>query len=157
MRASRRIWLSISMALGIATFASHGFAQSQKQMGERLIQQQEQRAKVNCKSLHPAAHRFVAEHVRPLASGPKVGGSAIAEEALSLAEQTHACYGIEPIARHTGVPFESDFGELSEVLRQAHRYLVNKDAAMADFELKQLQKRLDELRTGTGRRYPVRT
>ena len=146
------------MALGVATLAGHSLAQSQKQMGERLIQEQERRAKVNCKALHPVAHKFVAEHVRSLASGPRVGGSsASANEALSLAEQTHACYGIEPIARHTGIPFESDFGELSEVLRQAHRYLANKDPSMADFELKQLQKRLEELRTGTGRRYPVRT
>jgi hypothetical protein len=137
-----------------------------KQEGERLLRDQEQRLGISCKSLHQKAHAFVESHVAPLASRSTVAAPMeqrfieMTQEARVLADQTHKCYGLQPIAIHSRLSFPPDFGELHEVLRRALE-LVNSfqsgepEAAKA-FRLKDLQKHMHQLKTGTGRRYPGR-
>jgi hypothetical protein len=87
--------------------------------------------------------------------------AAVSKEASELSDQTLKCYGIEPIAKNTGVPFESDFGELHEVLRTAHEFIqsiiARKHEVLRKHNQSELRKRYDELKSGTGRRYRART
>ena len=157
-----------TLAGGVLLLAQQTFGQSQRESGERLIRDQEQRWNISCESIHPRAHKFVAEYIPRLltagtdGSGPLHGRYAsIGKEASELSDQTLKCYGIEPIARNTGVPFESDFGELHEVLRTTHEFIESivskKHQVLRDHNRSELRKRYDELKSGTGRRYRTRT
>ena len=136
-----------------------------KQEGERLLRDQEQRLGISCRALHPKAHEFVNSHVAPLANRPAAApleqrSVDMMKEARQLADQTHSCYGLEPIARHSRLSFPSDFGELHEVLRHASEFINSfrsgEPEVARTFRLKELQKRMHELKTGTGRRYSPR-
>jgi hypothetical protein len=140
-------------------------AQSSKQ-GEQLIRDQEKRLGVSCKSVHPKAHQFIKSTVAPLAERSSAAlpleprFATATREAKELADQTLKCYGLEPIALHSRMPFESDFGELHEVLRHAAELIESAGSkepeTVRSFRLKELQKRMHELKTGSGRRYPAR-
>lgn len=147
--------------------AHQALGQPQRESGERLIRNQEQRWNISCKEIHPRAHKFVAEYVPRLLitaiDGPEPlrnRYASLATEASELSDQTLKCYGIEPIAINTGIPFESDFGELHEVLRTAHELIESitseKHEVLRNHYRGELQKRYDELRSGTGRRYRTR-
>ena len=130
-----------------------------------MLRNQEQRLGISCSALHPKAHEFVNSHVAPLANRPSAAALEerfvdVMRDARELAGQTHQCYGLEPIALHSRLSFPSDFGELHEVLRHASEFIGSfrsgePEVARA-FRLKELQKRMHELKTGTGRRYPPR-
>jgi hypothetical protein len=148
--------------------AAQAFGQSQRESGERLIRDQEHRWNIFCKSIHSSAHKFVAEYVASLlstvadGSGPLQSSYAsVGKEASELSGQTLKCYGIEPIARNSGVPFEPDFGALHEVLRTTHEFIesiiAKKHQVLRDHNRSELRKRYDELKSGTGRRYRTRT
>jgi hypothetical protein len=165
----RGVRIRIATAVIAAILWSLGYAPvlaQSKQEGERLLRDQEQKLGISCRALHPKAHEFVNAHVAPLANRP-TGAAALEErfvgmmkDARELADQTHKCYGLEPIARHSRLSFPSDFGELHEVLRHAsefiHSFRSGEPEVARAFRLKELQKRMHELKTGTGRRYPPR-
>jgi hypothetical protein len=137
-----------------------------KQEGERLLRDQEQRLGISCRALHPKAHAFVNGHVIPLTNRPTAAAPLeqqfvdMLKDARELADQTHKCYGLEPVALHSRLSFPSDFGELHEVLRHASEFISafgqGEPEVARTFRLKELQKRMHELKTGTGRRYPPR-
>jgi hypothetical protein len=160
--------LICALAAAVLLLAQQAFGQSQRESGERLVREQERIWNISCKSIHPSAHKFVAEYVpRLLSTGADGSGpiqeryASIGKEASMLSDQTLKCYGIEPIARNTGIPFESDFGELHEVLRTAHEFIesivAKKHEVLRDHNRSELRKRYDELNSGTGRRYRTRT
>jgi hypothetical protein len=137
-----------------------------KPEGEGLLRDQEQRLGISCRALHSKVHEFVNSHVAPLANRPTAAAALeqrfvdMMKDARDFADQTHKCYGLEPIALHSRLSFPSDFGELHEVLRHASEFISSfrsgePEVARA-FRLKELQKRMHELKTGTGRRYPPR-
>jgi hypothetical protein len=144
---------------------SPALAQS-KQEGERLLRDQEQRWGVSCRALHPKAHEFVNSHVAALANLPTAAAALeqrfvdMTKDAREFADQTHKCFGLEPIALHSRLSFPSDFGELHEVLRSASEFISSfrsgEPEVVRALRLKELQKRMHELKTGTGRRYPSR-
>jgi hypothetical protein len=134
------------------------------QEAERLLRDQEQRLGVSCRALHPKAHEFVNSHVAPLTNRATAHAALeqrfvdMMKEAREFADQTHKCYGLEPIALHSRLSFPSDFGELHEVLRHASEFINSFRSGEPEVaravRLKELQKRMHELKTGTGRRYP---
>jgi len=137
-----------------------------KQEGERLLRDQEQRLGVSCRALHPKAHEFVNSHVAPLVNRPATDATLeqqfvdTMKDTRKFADQTHKCYGLEPIALNSRLSFPSDFGELHEVLRHAAEFIGSfgsgEPGVARAFRLKELQKRMHELKTGTGRRYRPR-
>jgi hypothetical protein len=152
-----------------ALFLAHpAGGQSQRAFGERSIADQERRWNISCKSIHPRAHQFATQHIASLLSSGVDGSgplqeryASLSKEASELSDQTLKCYGIEPIAKTTGVPFESDFGELHEVLRTTHEFIdsiiTKKHEVLRKHYQSELRKRYDELKSGTGRRYRTRT
>lgn len=161
IRIATPVLAAILWALGYSPV----LAQS-KQEGERLLRNQEQRLGISCRALHPKAHEFVNSHVAPLANRPTAAAALeqrffdMMKDAGEFAEQTHKCFGLEPIAIHSRLSFPSDFGELHEVLRHASEFIGSfrsgEPEVVRGFRLKELQKRMHELKTGTGRRYPPR-
>ena len=148
-----RVWAAIVACI----LAGHAVAQSR---GEHLIREQEQRLKVSCKALHPRAHQFLKDHVPDLLGGTTAQGLDFTlREAAELRNQTQKCYGIEPIARHTGVAFPADFGELQRVLDAVHdlaeSVLSKKPAALQDRDRRELRERYDALKSGVGKRLPA--
>mgnify|MGYP006908236035 CR=1 FL=1 len=163
-----RILVIVAASAAAVGMTDEEFGQSRRQPGERPIQEQERRWNISCNSIHPSAHRFVKQHVAPLLNAGIDAPGALREryqpigrEASELSDKTLKCFGIEPIAINTGVPFESDFGELHEVLRTAHELIEsiieNKPKVLREHYHGELRKRFDELKSGTGRRYPART
>jgi hypothetical protein len=143
-------------------------AQSSKESAERFIADQERRWNISCRSVHPKAHQFVSKYVPSLIeSGIDDFGAfqdrytSLSKEVSELSDQTLKCYGLEPAAKTTGIPFESDFGELHEVLRTAHEFIesviAKKHEVLRKHNQTELRKRYDELKSGTGRRYRTRT
>jgi hypothetical protein len=82
-----------------------------KQEGERLLRDQEQRLGISCRALHPKAHEFVKSQVVPLANRPTAAAALeqrfvdMMKDAGEFADQTHKCYGLEPIALHSRLSF----------------------------------------------------
>lgn len=158
----------IAVSVAALAPAQQAFGQSQRESGERLIGDQERRWNISCNSIHPRAHLFVTKRVPSLLNSGTDGSgplqdryASVGKEAAELSDKTLKCFGIEPIAKHTGVPFESDFGELHEVLRTAHEFIesiiAKKHQVLRDHNHGELRKRYDELKSGTGRRYRTRT
>ena len=161
-----RIRIATSVVAAILWSLGHSSVLAQsKQEGERLLRGQEQMLGISCRALHPKAHEFVSSHVAPLANRSTAAPLEqrfvdMMKEVREFADQTHKCYGLEPIALHSRLPFPSDFGELHEVLRHASEFINSFQSGepelVRSFRLKELQKRMYELKTGTGRRYPSR-
>jgi hypothetical protein len=156
-------WLPAALLLFQQTFA-----QSPKESAERFIADQERRWNISCRAVHPKAHQFVREYIPSLleAGIDNLGmlqdrATSLSKEVSELSDQTLKCYGLEPAARNTGSPFQSDFGELHEVLRTAHEFIdsviARKHEVLRKHNQRELQKRYDELKSGTGRRYRTRT
>lgn len=161
----RRLTLALAAAL---LFVQPALAESRREAAERLIAEQERLWHVSCRSVHPKAYHFVRGHIAELLDpGIEAAGaaaeerySAVSTEALQLSDQTLKCHGIEPLARNGGVPFETDFGELHEVLRTAHELLesviTKKPEVLRQHSQSELRKRYEELNSSTGRRYRAR-
>lgn len=154
-------------SLAALLVAQQAPAQSQREAAERLVAEQERLWNVSCRGVHPKAYSFVRGHIAELldpgihaSAAPAERLAAVSTEALQLSDQTLKCHGIEPLARHAGLPFESDFGELHEVLRTAHELLESvvegKQEVLRQHKQAELRKRYDELKAGTGRRYRAR-
>ncbi len=167
--------LCAAVAVWLLAVDRASIAQSQQQQrGEELIRNQEKIWGLSCKAVHPKAHSFVAQFVPTLLTMPKDGSGPLASkyealnaEARELSDKTLKCYGIEPIALHSGVSFPPDFGELHEVLREAHdllqffagesQYPPQVREEMKTWQREQLRKSHEALKSGTGRRYRSRS